>query len=131
MSEAFIIDACRMPRGIGRAGKGSLAHLHPHHLGATVLKAIAERNDLNTSDIDDVIWGTSRQEGKQGADIGRMSALAAGYDVKASGITLDRFCGSGITSVSIAAAQVMSGLEDLVGGGGTEVMSSTATLFDI
>ena len=123
MSEAYIIDACRTPRGIGKQGKGSLAHLHPQHLGSTVLKALQERNEFDTADVDDVVWGTSSQVMEQSGDIGRMSALDAGYDMKASGVTLDRFCGSGITSANIAAASVKAGLEDLVVSGGTEMMS--------
>ncbi len=130
MAEAYIIDACRTPRGIGKVGKGALADCHPQHLAATVLKALAERNELNTAEVDDVIWGTSSQRGKQGGDLGRMAALDAGYDIKASGVTLDRFCGSGITSVNLAAAQVMSGMEDLVVAGGTEMMSYTASTAD-
>ncbi len=130
MAEAYIIDAVRTPRGIGKVGKGSLAHLHPQHLGATVLGAIRDRNELDTSTVDDIIWGTSSQRGAQGADMGRMAALDAGYDVKASGVTLDRFCGSGITTVSLAAAQVMSGMEDCVIAGGCEMMSYTAATAD-
>ena len=130
MTEAFIIDACRTPRGLGKVGKGALAHLHPHVLGATVLGAIRDRNDLNTSEVDDIIWGTSSQSGSQGACLGRMAALDAGYDVKASGVTLDRFCGSGITSVNLASAQVMSGMEDIVIAGGTEMMSYTSATAD-
>jgi acetyl-CoA C-acetyltransferase len=123
MNEAWIIDACRTPRGIGKKGKGSLAEQHPQHLGATVLKAIAERNDLNTADVGDVIFGTSSQRGRQSGDLARMSALEAGYDIRSSGMTLDRFCGSGITSVNLAAMNIMSGTEDLVIGGGAEMMS--------
>ena len=123
MAEALIIDACRTPRGIGKQGKGALAHLHPQHLGATVLKALAERNGLDTSEVDDIIWGTSSQVSEQSGDIGRMSALDAGYDVKASGVTLDRFCGSGITATNFGANAVMAGMEDLVIAGGTEMMS--------
>ena len=127
MAEAYIIDACRTPRGIGKAGKGALADHHPQHLGATVLGALRDRNNLNTADVDDVIWGTSSQRGKQGGDMGRMAALDAGYDIKASGVTLDRYCGSGITAVNLAAAQIMSGMEDLVIAGGCEMMSYTAS----
>ena len=123
MNEAWVIDACRTPRGIGKKGKGSLAEQHPQHLGATVLKAIAERNDLNTADVGDVIFGTSSQRGRQSGDLARMSALEAGYDIRSSGMTLDRFCGSGITSVNLAAMNIMSGTEDLVIGGGAEMMS--------
>ncbi|MBR0938261.1 acetyl-CoA C-acetyltransferase [Bradyrhizobium jicamae] len=128
MSEAYIIDAVRTPRGIGKPGKGALSHLHPQHLAATVLKALKERNKLDTTTVDDIIWSTSTQEGKQGGDLGRMSALAAGYDINASGTTLDRFCGGGITSVNLAAASVMSGMEDCVIAGGTEMMSYQQTL---
>lgn len=123
MTEAWIIDACRTPRGIGKRGKGALAHLHPQHLGATVLKALVDRNGFNTADVDDIVFGTSWQRGTQGGDLARMAALDAGYDVRSSAVTLDRFCGSGITSVNIAAASIMSGMEDLVIAGGCEMMS--------
>ena len=128
MADAYIIDAVRTPRGIGKQGKGALAHMHPQHLAATVLKAIAERNKLNTAEVDDIIWSTSTQKGKQGGDLGRMAALDAGFDLKASGMTLDRFCGGGITAVNLAAGQIMSGLEDLVIAGGTEMMSYTSEI---
>ena len=124
MTEAWIIDGCRTPRGIGKKGKGALADQHPQHLGATVLAALAERNQLNTAEVDDIIFGTSSQRGQQGGDLARMSALDAGYDIRASGVTLDRFCGSGITSVNMAAASIMSGFEDCVIAGGCEMMST-------
>jgi acetyl-CoA C-acetyltransferase len=124
MTEAWIIDACRTPRGIGKLGKGALADIHPQQLGACVLKALVDRNALNTADVDDVVWGTSCQKGRHGGDMGRMSALDAGFDIRSSGVTLDRFCGSGITSVNIAAASIMSGMEDVVIAGGAEMMSS-------
>ncbi len=130
MPDAFIVDACRTPRGIGKVGRGSLAHLHPSYLGSTVLRALAERNNLKTAEVDDIIWGTSSQVGKQGGDLGRMAALNAGYAERSSGVTLDRFCGSGITTVNLAAAQVMSGMEDLVIAGGTEMMSYHAQIAD-
>ncbi len=123
MPDALIIDACRTPRGVGKPGKGALAHLHPQHLARTVLEALAERNDFDTADVDDVVWGTSSQVCEQSGDLGRMAALDAGYDVRASGMTLDRFCGSGITANNIAANAIMAGMEDLVIGGGTEMMS--------
>jgi len=123
MTEAYIIDACRTPRGIGKRGKGALAEIHPQQLSSTVLKALAVRNNLDTSHVDDIVWGCSSQRGTQGGDLGRMSALDAGYDIRTSGVTLDRFCGSGITSVNMAAASIMSGMEDLVIAGGAEMMS--------
>jgi acetyl-CoA C-acetyltransferase len=128
MTDAYIIDAARTPRGIGKIGKGALAEAHPQHLAATVMSAIAERNDLNTADVDDIIWSTSMQKAEQGGDLGRMAALDAGYSEASSGTTLDRFCGGGITSVSFAAAQIMSGMEDLIVAGGTEMMSLTAAI---
>ncbi|MEL6540890.1 MAG: acetyl-CoA C-acyltransferase, partial [Pseudomonadota bacterium] len=128
MAEAYIIDAVRTPRGIGKQGKGALAEQHPQHLAATVLKAIKDRNNLDTATVDDVIWSVSTQDGMQAGDLGRMAALDAGYDITSSGTTLDRFCGGGITSVSLAAAQVMSGMEDCVVAGGTEMMSLTAAM---
>ena len=123
MPDALIIDVCRTPRGIGKPGKGALAHLHPQHLAATVLAALVERNGFDTADVDDIVWGTSSQVCEQSGDLGRMAALDAGYDIRASGVTLDRFCGSGITSTNFAANAVMAGMEDLVIAGGTEMMS--------
>lgn len=123
MSDAYIIDAVRTPRGIGKKGKGALADMHPEHLAATVLKALKERNNLNTAEVDDVIWGTSGTIGLQGGDIGRMAALDAGYDYRASGVSLNRFCGSGLTATNFAAGQIMAGMEDLVVAGGSEMLS--------
>ena len=128
MTDAYIIDAARSPRGIGKAGKGSLSHFHPSRLLAKVFEGIAERNDLNTDEIDDVVVGCSSQVDKQGSCIGRMAALDAGWSTNASAVTLDRFCGSGITSVNLAAANIMSGMDDLCVAGGVEMMSYTATL---
>ena len=123
MTEAYIIDEVRTPRSIGKLGKGALSHMHPQHLASATLKAIKDRNNLDTSKVDDVIWGCSAQFGLQGGDLGRQAALDAGYALTASGVTLDRFCGSGITTTALAAAQIMSGMEDCVIAGGTEMMS--------
>ena len=128
MTDAYIIDTARTPRGIGKAGKGSLSEFHPSRLLAKVFEGIQSRNDLNTADIDDVVVGCSSQVGKQGSCVGRMAALDAGWDTSASAVTLDRFCGSGITSVNLAAANIMSGMDDLCVAGGVEMMSYTATL---
>jgi acetyl-CoA C-acetyltransferase len=110
MADAYIIDAARTPRGIGKAGKGALSEFHPGRLLAKVFEEIGKRNDLRTDDIDDVVVGCSSQSGKQGYCIGRMAALDAGWSTSASAVTLDRFCGSGITSVNLAAANLMSGM---------------------
>jgi len=126
MNEAWIIDTCRTPRGVGKASTGALAGIHPQQLAATVLRALASRNNINTAKVDDILWGTSSQKGRQAGNIGRMAALDAGYDVRSSGLTLDRFCGSGISAVNIAAASIRSGMEDMVIAGGSEMMSSYA-----
>jgi acetyl-CoA C-acetyltransferase len=131
LSEAWIVDACRTPRGIGKPGKGALAGMHPQHLAATVLSAIAERNDLDTSTVDDIVWGTSHQVAAQGGNLGRQAALDAGFDVAASGVTLDRYCGSGLTAVNFAALTVMSGMADATIAGGTEMMSAYSSFPDL
>jgi len=128
MTEAWIIDVARTPRGVGKVGKGALSGVHPQRILSTVLKALAARNHLDTADIDDVIAGCGTQFGKQGACIARMAALDAGYDVRASGVSLDRFCGSGLTAANLAAMGIMSGAQDLVVAGGVESMSYGSTL---
>ncbi len=128
MADCYIIDAARTPRGIGKPGKGALTHFHPGRLLAKVLESIEARNDLKTEDIDDVVMGCSSQVGFQGACVARMAALDAGWSTNASAVSLDRFCGSGITSANIAAANIMSGMDDLCVAGGVEMMSYTQTL---
>ncbi len=123
MTEAYIIDTVRTPRSIGKMGKGALSAMHPEHLSAAVLAAIKERNNLNTADVDDVIWGVSGAVGLQSGDIGRNAALDAGYDVKAGGVTLNRFCGSSITATNFGAGMIMAGMHDLVVSGGMDMMS--------
>lgn len=123
MSEAWIIDAVRTPRSIGKMGKGALSTMHPEHVSATVLAALKDRNPINTADVDDVIWGVSAGIGLQAGDIGRNAALDAGYDVRAGGVTLNRFCGSSITATNFAAGMIMSGMHDLAISGGMEMMS--------
>ena len=103
MSEVWIIDAARTPRGIGKVGKGALAETHPQRLLSTVLRALQERNQLNTDDVDEVLAGCGSQWGKQGSCIARMAALDAGWGDATPGVSLDRFCGSGLTAVSLGA----------------------------
>ena len=126
MGEAWIIDAARTPRAIGKQGKGALWEVHPQRLLSTVLSALVERNGLDTNDIDDVVMSCSSQVKKQAQCIARMAALDAGYSTRASGVTLDRFCGGGISAVNLGAASIMSGMEDLVVAGGVEMMSYVA-----
>jgi acetyl-CoA C-acetyltransferase len=123
LTEAYIIDAVRTPRGLGKMGKGALSQMHPEHLSATVLAAIKERNALKTEDVDDVIWGVSAALGLQAGDIGRMAALDAGYDVRAGGVTLNRFCGSSLTATNLSAAMIKSGMADMMVAGGMDMLS--------
>ncbi len=128
MNEAWIIDAVRSPRAIGKPGKGAYSGIHPQRLLSQVLAAVAQRNQLDTAEIDDVIIGCIAQVGQQGNCIARMAALDAGYDTAASGTTVDRFCGSSITAMNMAATSIIAGFEDLIIAGGVEMASYTATL---
>jgi len=123
VADAYIIDAVRTYRGVGKMGKGAISTVHPEHLSAQVLAAIRDRNNLNTAEVDDVIWGVSGALGLQAGDIGRNAALDADYDVRAGGVTLNRFCGSSITATNFAAGMIMSGMHDLVISGGMDMMS--------
>ncbi len=126
--EVWIVDAARTPRGIGKVGKGGLSEVHPQRLLSTVLKALATRNQIDTADVDDVIAGCGSQWGKQGFCIARMAALDAGFDDAAPGMSLDRFCGSGLTAVNLGAMGIMSGMQNLVFAGGVESMSHGSSL---
>jgi len=121
MSEALIFDAVRTPRGKGK--RGSLHSVRPVALAAGVLRALSERNSLDTSAVDDVVFGVVSPLGEQGGDIARTAVLAAGWDQRPAGVQLNRFCASGLESVNLAAAKVASGFEDLVVAGGVESMS--------
>lgn len=127
MTEAWIIDTARTPRGIGKVGKGALAEVHPQRLLSTVLTALGKRNNLNTDEVDDVIAGCGSQVGKQGACIARMAALDAGWSNLATGFSIDRFCGSALTAVQLGAMGIMSGMQNLVISGGVESMSYGST----
>lgn len=120
--EAYIYDAVRTPRGRGKSD-GSLHEIQPVDLLTTVLKAIKNRNNLDTSYIDDVIMGCVSPIGEQGADIARTAVLAAGYAQSVAGVQVNRFCSSGLEAINMAAAYVMSGQVDLLIAGGVESMS--------
>jgi acetyl-CoA C-acetyltransferase len=122
MTEAYIYDAVRTPRGRGRSN-GSLHEIRPIELATQVLKAIRDRNKLNTAYLDDVVLGCVMPVGEQGSDIARIAALNADYAETVPGKQLNRFCASGLEAVNTAAAQVMSGQSDLAIGGGVESMS--------
>ena len=122
MPDAYLFDAVRTPRGRGK-DSGSLYTVRPVDLLAQSLVALRDRNELDTTHVDDVVMGCVTQTGDQGACIARFAALEAGYDVDAPGVTLNRFCGSGLQALNDAAAMVASGYYDLVIAGGVESMS--------
>jgi len=122
MTDAFIFDHVRSPRGKGRPD-GALHEITPISLASQVLAALRDRSSFDTSLLDDVILGCVAPIGEQGANIARIAALHAGYAESAPGKQINRFCASGLEAVNTAAAQVMSGQSDLVVGGGVESMS--------
>jgi acetyl-CoA C-acetyltransferase len=123
MGDAFIIDTVRTPRGRGKAGKGALSAIHPQELLAQTLNQLAKRNDLRREDVEDVVIGCVSQAKEQGSCIARNSILAADWPDIVTGVTLNRFCGSGLQGFNFAAMGVMSGQQALVVGGGVESMS--------
>ncbi len=123
MAVAYIIDAVRTPRGRGKAGKGALSGIHPQELLAQTLNQLAKRNSLRKEDVEDVVVGCVSQVKEQGACIARNAILAAEWPETVTGVTLNRFCGSGLQAVNFATLGVMSGQQDLVIGGGVESMS--------
>lgn len=123
MSNAWIIDAVRTPRGRGKRDKGALSGIHPQELMAQTLNRLAEKSGVAKESVEDVVLGTVTQAKEQGACIARNSILAAGWPEDVTGVSLNRFCGSGLQAVNFAAMGVMSGQQDLVVGGGVESMS--------
>ena len=122
MTEAYIFDAVRTPRGKGKKD-GGLHQGTPIWLLRTLLQALQQRNRLDTSLVDDVVLGCVTPVGEQGSDIARTAVLDAGWATSAAGVTLSRFCASGLEAVNLAAAKIMSGMEDMVVAGGVESMS--------
>ena len=120
--EACIYDAIRTPRGRGKAN-GSLYEVPPIELVVTLVKALQQRNELDTSQVDDVVLGVVSPIGDQGADIARFAALYAGWDVAVPGMQINRFCASALETVNLAAMKVRSGWEELIVAGGVESMS--------
>ena len=122
MAEAYIFDAVRTPRGKGKAS-GSLHEITALSLTTQTLQAIRDRNNLDTSKVDDVVLGCVSPVGEQGADIARIAVLNADYAETVAGVQVDRFCASGLEACNIAAAKVMTGEADMAIGGGVEAMS--------
>ncbi|MCB1980951.1 MAG: acetyl-CoA C-acyltransferase, partial [Rhodoferax sp.] len=125
MSEAYLYDHVRTPRGRGKKD-GGLHQASPVWLLRTLLRALQSRHELDTALVDDVVLGCVTPVGEQGADIARTAVLDADWAQTVAGVTQSRFCASGLESVNLAAAKVMSGWEDLVVAGGVESMSRWA-----
>lgn len=119
---AYIYDALRTPRGKGKKD-GALHQASPIWLTRTLLKEMQQRHHLDTSLVDDIVLGCVTPVGEQGSDIARIAALDAGWDQRVAGVTLSRYCASGLESINLAAAKVMSGIEEMVVAGGVESMS--------
>lgn len=119
---AYIYDALRTPRGKGKKD-GALHQASPIWLTRTLLKEMQQRHHLDTSLVDDIVLGCVTPVGEQGSDIARIAALDAGWDQRVAGVTLSRYCASGLESINLAAAKVMSGMEEMVVAGGVESMS--------
>ncbi|PTU80783.1 acetyl-CoA C-acetyltransferase [Pseudomonas indoloxydans] len=122
MTEAYIFDAVRTPRGKSKKD-GALYSVKPVQLIAGLLNALQTRNDLDTSQVDDIVLGCVTPVGDQGADIAKTAAMVADWDVSVAGVQLNRFCASGLEAVNLGAMKVRSGFEDLVVVGGVESMS--------
>lgn len=122
MPDALIFDAVRTPRGKGK-DSGSLYATRPIDLLAGLLQDVQARSGFDTAEVDDVVMGCVTQTGEQGACIARFAALQAGWDFDAPGVTMNRFCGSGLEAVNTGAAMVASGFQELIVAGGVEHMS--------
>ena len=122
MTDAFIYDAVRTPRGKGKKD-GALHSVKPVNLMAGLLRAVQRRNDLDTTQVDDIVLGCVTPVGDQGADIAKTAALVADWDEQVAGVQINRFCASGLEAVNLGAMKVRSGFEDLVLVGGVESMS--------
>ena len=122
MADAYIFDAVRTPRGKGKKN-GSMHEVTALAVLTQQLEALRDRNDLDTSKVDDIIMGCVSPVAGQGADIARTASITAGYDQSVAGVTINRFCASGLEAVNMAASKVMAGMADMTIGGGVEMMS--------
>ena len=122
MAEAYVYDAVRTPRGRGKKD-GSLHEVPAVRLGAKVLEALRDRNGLDTGQVDDIIFGCVDPVGEAGSVIPRAAAFEAGYDTKAPGMQISRFCASGLDAINFGAAKIVQGADEIVIAGGVESMS--------
>src|SRR5580693_1633988 len=122
-TDAYILEAVRSPRGRGRAGKGALSSVHPQELLGQTLNRLVEKAKVSPAEVSDVVCGVVSAVGEQGACVARNAVLAAGWPDDVTGVTVNRYCGSGLQAVNFAAMSVMSGQTQLCVGGGVESMS--------
>lgn len=122
MADAFVYDAVRTPRGRGKKD-GSLHEVPAVRLGAHVLESIRDRNGLDTATVDDIVFGVVDPVGEAGSVLPRAAAFEAGYDLKAPGIQISRFCASGLDAINLGAAKIAQGADEIVIAGGVESMS--------
>jgi acetyl-CoA C-acetyltransferase len=130
MNNAYIFDAIRTPRGMGKPEKGALSQTKPIDLLATLYRALEQRNSLNTKEIEEVILGCNTVTGEQGANIAKISALYAGWSEQIAGMTVSSFCTSGLEAINTGAARIMAGMEDMLVAGGVESMSRVPMFSD-
>jgi len=130
MHEALIIDAVRIPRARAKAEDGAYSKLKPVDLLTPLFHALSERNQLDSAEVEDVLLGCSTQSGDQGANLAKIASLYAGWSDQVSGVTLNRFCCSGLDAINLAASKVMSGMESLVVAGGVEQISRVPMFAD-
>ena len=122
-TEAYIYDAIRTPRGIGKPGKGSLYEVKPIDLVTNLLESLKQRHNLDTSQVDDVILATGDPVNEQGSNIAKTALNYSSWDTVTTGAQLHRYCAGALDAVNVSAAKVMAGMEDLVCGGGVESLS--------
>ncbi len=130
VNEAYIIDAVRIPRARAKGEDSLYAQLKPIDLLKPLFHALSVRNDLNSRHVEDVILGCSTQSGDQGANLAKIAALYAGWSNQVSGVTLNRFCCSGLDAINMGAAKILSGMESLVVAGGVEKLTSVPMFAD-
>ena len=125
MTEAYVFDAIRTPRGKGKKD-GSLHEVKPVNLLAGLLNDLQSRNGFDTAGVDDVVMGIVSPIGEQGSVLPKVAALKAGWDFRCAGVQVNRFCASGLEAVNMATAKVKSGEADFAVGGGVEAMGKIA-----
>ncbi len=130
VNEAYIVDAVRIPRARAKGEDSIYGKLKPVDLLKPLFHALSERNKLDSQEVEDVLLGCSTQSGDQGANLAKIAALYAGWSDQVSGVTLNRFCCSGLDAINLGAAKILSGMEGVVVAGGVEKLTSVPMFAD-